>query len=122
MNPSSDGKAVRVVGSPERLAAATAEWQAGGLLVCGEWRNGLGSNVKYPDHKRGGVMAQFAKVTHTVEGGNKTYIVEEMTPRGTILPDDYVVPFTKGDRVVVRVFSISNEKDSIKVKGTIEKL
>jgi len=119
--------AARVVGSAARREALAAEWLAGDLLAfCGEWRMGQAGNQEY--RGEGGVMQSFAKVLHTIECGEHSYLVREAMPFGVLLPADYKIPFTKGQKVLVRVETIERQKgkganrDIVTMSGKVEAL
>lgn len=117
----------QVVGSDARKQALAREWLDGNLLAfCGEWRLGQASNQEFRGDN--GALQQFAKVLHTVECGEHSYLIREALPFGTLLSEGYKIPYTKGQRVLVRVQTIERQKgkganrDIVTMSGTLEAL
>ncbi len=84
---------------------------SGQIVLVGEWRGAKADQVKYID-KKTGAPKSFGKVTHVLEvGENKTFesvSVTEMLP-DSIDPEKYVLPFRRGERVMVAVKSVEND-------------
>lgn len=93
---------------------------AGDLVVVGEWRGCVAEMLKWSDSKSGRAR-EAGVVKHSVEFGAVQCSVTDNLPPG-ILPESYVAPFKRGDRVVVHLHGLAITKGTYSARGSLEPL
>ncbi|MEO5355201.1 MAG: hypothetical protein H7835_18590 [Magnetococcus sp. XQGC-1] len=102
-----------------RKDAVDAFWR-GEVLLVAEWRQVNVEAVSMRDRKSG-AMRQTCVARHGCETDSGQVSVTEWYPDGTI-PANVVVPWKKGDKVVIQVRGIALDRGISMVNGTINRL
>lgn len=92
--------------------------RAGALMVLGEYRHSKAEVINWRDKTT--QQAKSAPVLrHTVEVGDQSIAVSERVPDG-IKVEDIVVPFKKGDSVVLHLEELSRNLGMVSARGRLE--
>lgn len=94
---------------------------AGSLVVLGEFRMAAVDGIDYRDKKTGN--ARHADVIKTtLEIGNKTLTLTEFVREENFKPENWKCPFKKGQRVVVELDGLMENKGILTGSGTLHPL
>jgi len=98
----------------------------GQILAVAEYRGFRLEVIRYRDKKTGAAVSAPI-VTHSVELGAKQARVAEWLPDETPIDDkglaaNYVPAFKKGDRIIIKVESLKNDRGSCTIGGPMYKL
>jgi len=106
--------------SAEDTSKVLAAVSAGRIVFIGEWRGSKPETINYTS-KTTGQAASFSRVQHTVEIGEgdrvEAFKVSERVP-DRVKPEDMKAPAKKGQRVLVEVQSIVQDKGNVVVNAT----
>jgi len=98
----------------------------GQILAVAEYRGFRLEAIRYRDKKTGAAVSAPI-VTHSVELGAQQAKVSEWLLDGTPVDDrglatNYVAAFKKGDRIIIKVESLKNDRGSWTINGPMFKL
>jgi hypothetical protein len=103
----------------ENIVTAAALLQSGKAVMIGEWRGYMPETINYT--AKTGKAASFGRLNHSIEFGEGTSVqsipVSQSVPDGTD-PAGVVVPFKKGQRVLVVLDSMEVEKGKRSARST----
>lgn len=101
-------------------AALLDRVRKGEVIMVGEWRQCNVEAVKMRDPKTG-TIRQAVVLRHGLETVKEQFSLSEWMPDGTD-PKSVVVPYVKGQRVLVLLTSLARERGLLTVGGKLEAL
>lgn len=88
---------------------------AGKCVIQGEWLTSKPETINYNNAKTG-KASSFSRISHTLLIGNEAVKVAQPVLDG-VNPESVVVPFKRGDRVVVEVDSMEIAKGNRSIRA-----
>lgn len=85
------------------------------MFCLGEYRGGKAETIKYRD-KLTGKTAEFSQIGHNLESGNDMFVLQERLGDGAS-PKDFVPPFKKGAKVLVRLDTVERVQGFLRATG-----